>query len=511
MVNFFTAAGRRGFVCRAAAAVASGLAATLGFAPTGLWFVTAAAAALVFYVIEKSDSVKEAALLGWLWGVACFACGLSWTHRAMAVYGGVGDTLAAGGVLVMAAVLALTYAVPAAIARSLRFSSGAAAALLLPAGWVLAEVVRTDGLGFGWLTTGYAFDTTILAAWAPAGGVHAVALAGLFIAGAAAASAARMENVYLKTAAAIAAGGAALGAVALEPVTWSQPGSRMDVRLVQPDLPVALSMTLGNQMERLERVEAMSLASPLGSRLDLIVWPESVYAAPLGRLPASMALLPQRVAQKMEADVVFNAFNEPAPRQFFNSLWLAGADGSFAPVYAKRHLVPFGEFVPFGFRWFVEALGIPMADQQRGAIPAAPVRAAGQPLVAAVCYENNFADEMRGWWRLPETPAYLVTVANLGWFGEKAAHQFTQISAMRSREAARPQLQAVNNGYSAVIDATGRVERLASPGAQNLDAVFVTARGEATPYVRWGDAPVGGVALLVLLLAAGLRFRPRRP
>ncbi len=510
MVNVFTEGGRQGALCRAAAALVAGLAATLGFAPTGLWFVTVAAAALVFYVIEKSESVKEAALMGWLWGLAYFAFGLSWTHRAMSVYGGVGDTLAAGGVFVMAAVLALTYAVPAAAARWLKFSSGAAAAFLLPAGWVLSEIVRTDVLGFGWLTTGYAFDTTILAAWAPAGGVHAVALAGLFIAGAVAASAAGMTSVAVKTAAAMAAGVAALGAVALEPVTWSQPGGRLDVRLVQPDLPVALAMTRRDQEKRLERVEAMSLASPLGSRLDLIVWPESVYAAPLGRLPADMALLPQRVAVKMEADVVFNAFNEPSPRQFFNSLWIAGADGSFAPVYSKRHLVPFGEFVPWGFRWFVDALAIPMADQQRGKLPEATVKAAGVPLAGAVCYENNFASEMRGWWRLTEAPAYLVTVANLGWFGEKAAHQFTQISAMRSREFARPQLQAVNNAYSAVIDATGRVERLASPGAQNLDAVFVTARGDATPYVRWGDAPAGGVALLVLLLAALRRFAKRR-
>ena len=501
MVDLINDATRAGRWLRAALAIVSGLVATLGFAPFGLWFMTAAAAALVFYVIEKSVTAAEAAFLGWLWGGAYFAFGLSWTHRAMAVYGGVGDVLAAGGVFMMAAVLALTYAVPAFAARALKSQPGVMSAFLLPAGWVLCEVIRTDVLGFGWLTTGYAFDATILAAWAPAGGVHAVAFAGLLIAGIAAASLIGMQSVCVKTIAAVAAGVAALGAVALEPVTWSQPAARLDVRIVQPDLPVALRLSLSDQAARLERVEAMSLASPLGSRIDLIVWPESVYAAPLGRLPAAMSLLAQTVAQKTGADVLFNAFEEPRPREFHNAMWLAGADGSFASVYSKRHLVPFGEFVPFGFRWFVDALQIPMADQARGALPDDPVRAAQSVVGVAVCYENSFACEMREWFEMKEVPAYFVTVANLGWFGEKAVSQFTQISAMRSRELARPQIQAVNNGGSAYIDAAGRVERLAGAGAQNVDSVFKTAAGVPTPYARWGDMPVTLILVLFFVLA----------
>ncbi len=506
-MNYLTAEDTQGTVCRSLLAVAAGAAATLGFAPYGLWFVTIAAAAAVFYVIEKSRTVKEASWLGWLWGMAYFAAGLSWTHRAMAVYGGVGDILAAAGVLVMAAVLALTYAVPAVAGRFMKTSSGTAA-LMLPFWWVLSEIVRSDVLGFGWLTSGYAFDTTILAAWAPVGGVHAVALAGFLIAGTAAAAAARMSNVYVKTVAAITVGSAVLGAVALEPVTWSRPADRLTVRIVQPDLPVALAMTKKDQENRLVRAEAMSLAAPLGERLDLIVWPESVFAAPLSRLPADWALLPQTIARKTGADVIFNAFHEPQPRRYYNALWLATPEGSEAPVYSKRHLVPFGEFVPFGFRWFVEALGIPMADQERGQLPETALKAAGSTFGAAVCYENSFAGEMREWWSLPQVPAYLVTVANLGWFSEEASEQFTQISAMRSRELARPQIQAVNNARSAFIDAAGRVERLTTAGAQNADTVFTTAEGSATPFARWGNGPL--TALLILVTVAAALCRRRR-
>ena len=73
---------------------------------------------------------------------------------------------------------------------------------------------------------------------------------------------------------------------------------------------------------------------------------------------------------------------------------------------------------------------------------------------------------------------------------------------------AGPQIQAVNNGRSAFIDAAGRVERLTTAGAQNADTVFTTAKGAATPFARWGNAPL--TALLVALLAAAALCRRRR-
>ena len=95
MNAWLTLNDRKGAVCRALLAAVSGAAATLGFAPYGLWFMTVIGGAAVFYAVEKSRSVREAAGLGWLWGVTYFATGLSWTHRAMAIYGGVGDVVAA--------------------------------------------------------------------------------------------------------------------------------------------------------------------------------------------------------------------------------------------------------------------------------------------------------------------------------------------------------------------------------------------------------------------------------
>ena len=78
---------------------------------------------------------------------------------------------------------------------------------------------------------------------------------------------------------------------------------------------------------------------------------------------------------------------------------------------------------------------------------------------------------------------------------------------MRSRELARPQIQAVNNGRSAFIDAAGRVERLTSAGAQNADTVFTTAKGAATPFARWGNVPLTVLLLIIGSIAAIKKYK----
>ena len=81
------------------------------------------------------------------------------------------------------------------------------------------------------------------------------------------------------------------------------------------------------------------------------------------------------------------------------------------------------------------------------------------------------------------------------------------MSAMRARETARPLIQAVQNAHSALIGPDGKIERLASAGAQNMDLTLVTATGKPTPFVRFGLWPL--IGLLVLLMAGVLALARR--
>jgi apolipoprotein N-acyltransferase len=174
--------------------------------------------------------------------------------------------------------------------------------------------------------------------------------------------------------------------------------------------------------------------------------------------------------------------------------------------YDKHHLVPFGEFVPPGFRWFVDAMRIPLTDFQRGPLTAPPMVWAGQRLSPNICYEDLFGEDLAALFKDPaQAPTVMVNVSNIAWFGNTVAlDQNRHIARMRALELERPMIRATNTGSTAAIDHLGRVLAEAPRWeAATLEAV-VEGREGLTPYARWvaawGLGPLVGLALALLLL-----------
>ncbi|MGQ9725210.1 MAG: apolipoprotein N-acyltransferase, partial [Tepidimonas sp.] len=182
--------------------------------------------------------------------------------------------------------------------------------------------------------------------------------------------------------------------------------------------------------------------------------------------------------------------------------------------YDKHHLVPFGEFIPRGFRWFTDLMHIPLGDFDRGALPQPPLAWAGQRIAPNVCYEDLFGEELAAGFRDPAlAPTVLVNVSNIAWFGDTVAiDQHRHISRLRALELGRPMVRATNTGATAVIDHRGRVVA-ELPRLQRgvLDAT-VQARTGTTPYAwwasRWGLWPLVALCLAALALT---RWRRRAP
>lgn len=500
-----------GPVSALAAAAAGALAAAAFSVPQASWFVLVSLAVL-FGLAAGRGSKKEGFLLGWLWGLAFFGVGLRWCYDSIHVHGGLPAAAAAAAVLLLAAVLAVFPGAVALAARAAPVSRRLKLVLLLPAAWTVAELLRgVEPVGFGWLSIGYAYPSDFFGAWAPILGVYGADLAAALTAGLAVELlfGADNQNHRLRTLDAIVLGALVLGTFALGDVRWSTPADKLTVRLVQPDLPVMMRYDPVHAAERLARAEAMSVRTAAGAAPDLIVWPESTPAEALADGLGVPALAALETARRTDATVIFNGFYRVAPREYYNTLWMARNDGKPAePFYSKHHLVPFGEFVPTGFRWFVDALGIPMADQARGPVGGTPFAVEGVSGAAGICYENMFGEELRHAWD-KGNPGFVLNTANLGWFGPSVLEQFTAMSAMRARETSRPLLQAVQNAHSALIGPDGRVERLAGSGAQNLDVTLVSNAGEPTPFVRFGHWPVLTLALLMLALCAAAAFAGR--
>ncbi len=171
---------------------------------------------------------------------------------------------------------------------------------------------------------------------------------------------------------------------------------------------------------------------------------------------------------------------------------------------------PFGEFVPYGLHWFVEAMGIPMEDQRRGASQRALVLG-GQRLRPLICYEDLFGEDFVGSMVGPESATILVNTSNLAWFGRLMVQdQHLQFSQMRALEFQRPFVRSTNTGATAVLDHHGVATARLDPLTTGVLEAEVEGRSGSTPYARWlsvsGLAPLWLLALAILS-AAGWRRR----
>jgi apolipoprotein N-acyltransferase len=199
---------------------------------------------------------------------------------------------------------------------------------------------------------------------------------------------------------------------------------------------------------------------------------------------------------------------------YTNSVVALGPQGAATYRYDKSHLVPFGEFIPPGFAWFIRMMNIPLGDFKSGGWDQASLVWQGQRLAPNVCYEDLFGEELALRFKDPASaPTALVNVSNIAWFGDTlAVDQHLNISRLRAIELGRPMLRATNTGATAIIDHTGRVtDQLPRFTRGSLTGTFDGRHG-LTPFARWagawGLAPLWALCCAVVAWAFWQRQRP---
>jgi apolipoprotein N-acyltransferase len=416
--------------------------------------------------------------------------------------------LAALATAFFAAILALYPA--AALGLAHRFVAAPSLRLLvgLPALWTLTEWLRgVIFTGFPWLASGYAHADGPLAAYAPVVGVYGVTLVGAMLS---AALVAAIRFRHAPPAAYVGAGLIAallLGGLPLGSVAWTEPvGKPIHVRLAQGNIPQ--DEKFGPEgVERAHDVYFALMSRP--GPVDLVALPESVYPVPLSYLSDKVTRDLLDYVRDRNAALVFGIFIEESGGRFFNSAIGVAPGGQSAQRYSKRHLVPFGEFIPFGFRWFVDLMQMPIGDQERGPRFQPLLDLAGQRIAVNICYEDLFGSEIIDAWNDPKrAPTLLLNLSNLAWFNDSnALPQHLQISRLRALETGRPMLRATNTGATAVVGPRGEVVQVLAYNQPGLLDAEVQGYGGETPFVRFGNLPalIGAAALLLAALAFGRR------
>jgi apolipoprotein N-acyltransferase len=484
-------------------AACAGFVLPFAFAPFEYpWLAPACLAAL--FATWLNATPRQAFWRGYVFGVGQFGVGVSWLYISMNRYGGASPIEA--GILLALFVLILGLYPASAGWLGARWFGGASKQrkllLAFPTLWVLQEWLRDwFPTGFPWLELGASQAGTPLGqGLAPLVGSHGTSFAVALLAGLALCVVDR--DGWRRRVAMVGAGLLVVGCAWLGKMAWTQAaGAPFKVALLQGNVPQ-------NQKWQPEfQIASLKLYTGLSREhwdAHLIVWPETAIPAFYQEVKDNWLAGLREEAKSHGTDLIIGIpWFDFASKRYYNAIVsVADKPGK----YFKRHLVPFGEYVPLRplLGWVMEILQMPMADFTPGQSGQELMQAAGYPVAGSVCYEDVFGHESRD--GLPQA-AYLVNVTNDGWFGDSMApHQHAQMARMRALESGRWILRATNTGVTAIISPTGQIIQQAPVFQQAVVTGEITPMSGATPYVRFGDWPV--ISLLIALLAF-LKFKAK--
>ncbi|RMD69550.1 MAG: apolipoprotein N-acyltransferase, partial [Gammaproteobacteria bacterium] len=331
----------------------------LAFAPFHLFPLAVFGLAWLFW-LWRHTSPRQAFRLGWWFGLGMFGLGVSWVEVSIARYGGVGEGFAWFLTASFVAILALYPAFLGYIVQSLYPREGKVKGwLVLPAAWVLMEWLRGWLFsGFPWLALGYSQIDAPLGGMAPLLGVYGISWLTALTAG------------FLLTCIAERRPALALlpfllwlGAWPLGTLQWTTPkGESIPVALIQGNIEQGIKWAPEALPSTLERYLAFTHEA-LGKGNRLIVWPETALPLFYHQARDFLDRLGEDARRRGASLLIGLPFR--AGDRYYNSLVGLGERTVF---YHKRHLVPFGEYIPLKgiIGDALALLSIPMSDFSPG-------------------------------------------------------------------------------------------------------------------------------------------------
>jgi apolipoprotein N-acyltransferase len=478
-------------------AAAAGSAAVLGFAPFSISLVAFVSLALFYELLDKS-APREGFLVGWAFGMGLMGFGIYWVRISLNEYGNMAPWLAHLMTVLLMAAMALYYAVAGALVSRLRSGPFWISPLLVfPAVWVLAEWLRGWLFtGFPWLAIGYSQIDSPLSGLAPVLGVYGVGLAVALCAG--------LLWTFVRQGGGRARYAALLGFVliwltsaALGRIEWTEPaGAGFRATVVQANIPQSVKW---DPDARIRSLRAYLQLTRAHWDSELIVWPETAVPDFLHQVRKAFIEPLAEEAREQGAELVIGIpIMDLKARAYFNGII---STGTAEEIYRKRHLVPFGEFIPFK-DWLgpiAGAFDVPMSDFSAGEAPR-PLLHVGKRLAGvSICYEDTFPAEVTE--ALPEA-AYLINISNDAWFGDSLApHQHLEMARMRALENERWLVRSTNTGISAILDDRGSIVGIVPAFERGAFSAEVQPRRGATPFARLGNRFAVGLALAMLAVA----------
>ncbi len=538
-------------------ALAAGALAALGFEPVNAWPVTLLAVAGFAALIDLAPRRRDAALVGWLFGLGLFAFSLGWIATAFTFQAKMPPALGWVAVVGLSMFLALYVALAAVIARGL-VTASIGRVLVLAAAWMLGEWLR------GWVLSGFAWNP-LGAVWLGAPGVGQLAefCGALGLSGLVVLAGGGLWLIVRPGADLVDRGfGVLLGLLVVLGGVIGEGrnretyfGDNPTLIVVQPNIGQDVKYEPGAEEAHLQTYLGLTATAltNLGSTGEIGAAAADTSgdgtlnaeaeAPPAEATPANQpvnagALLRPRALVLWSESSVFGLVEEDAAlrarlaavlgptdlllfggvaairdargevTELTNSLFVLDAKARILGRYDKAHLVPLGEYVPA--RALMTAIGLARLapgdlDFRPGPGPRTLTLPGAPPVGVQICYEIIFPGAVID---AANRPAWIANISNDAWFGPSGPPQHLAQARLRAIEEGLPVARATPTGVSAVIDAHGNV--LAREPAGGMGVITATLP-PPLPETLFAQAGHGSSLVFgLLMLGGGLALGRRR-
>ncbi len=440
-------------------------------------------------------------------GLFHYGIAMYWLYTAMNSFGGLSPTLSVLALLLLVAVLSAYFGIIFWLSQWICRKNSLAALWVRPFVWVGIEYLRghVPAGGFPWSQIGYSQGGFLhFIQSADLFGVYGVTWLLVFCNEALAEIVVRWRRGErpraLKT-----AGIAAV--LVLANLAYGR--YRIANGLAVPTRTLKVGVVQGNipQEEKWQRSAAARILETFQSGTTLleqkgatlILWPEA-------SMPYDLAYDAPEVSYDLgaeRADILFGTISRSSQgserkrdRPYHNTALLVDAGGRLLGYYHKRHLVPFGEYVPWkDFLFFARKMTAQVGEMMPGS-DYYPLKYQDSLLGVLICYEDIFPEISR--LMVEKGANVLINITNDAWYGRSsAAYQHQVFSQFRAVETRRALIRATNTGLSSQIDRLGRVQWQGGLFTREDILSSLPFYDDLSPYVRSGDLlPLGSLALL---------------
>ncbi len=483
---------------RTLCALVLGCVACFGFAPYELWIVTMGAMVLLMILLSGLKSKGAVFYTSYIFFVSYLCASAHWMNYVMHGFAQMPLPVCWLILILGMSLVAIQYAFFIMVAFIFaRSKKEVFVFFFIPVAIGAADFTSTVLFsGLPWFNFGHTVFEGPFASFHPLLGVRGTSIL-MMLCSAAVAMAALRRFLFLPVAAIITFIG-----VMLAPITYTHEDKALDVAMVQGN--IAQEIRLNSQTAAQSLGTYWDATRDLLGKHELVIWPEA--ALPFYLNDAIDVIKDLNLAASDKKSALVLGILRRNDNNRYNSLVALGDLGDKGvQIYDKRHLVPFGEFVPFDsiLRPLGHVFDLPMSSFSPSQITPAPIEIKKTKLIPIICYEAIFPEDAQV--MDSSDVGALLMISNNSWFGDtKGPLQLFNITRIRALELQKPMLHSTTNGVTALIDFNGKYQSAKRDEFQILEGSIKTRTGQ-TPYSKIG--PWGALILMLILLALGIAKR----